>query len=159
VLRYPVTLTRVASPSPTGGWSPPTVASRSAGRTNRLDCPYRQTLHPHECIRRFLIHVLPRCFHPIRHYGLFATGNDDIARACELLHAFLRVKEVDEEKAAVDDPRTAAPLSALRRSHDHHPIDPFDLPQRRKEGGEGFPIDAACAIAEELQTVGVMRLD
>jgi len=29
-------------------------------------------LHPHEFIRRFLIHVLPKGFHRIRHYGLFA---------------------------------------------------------------------------------------
>ena len=28
------------------------------------------TLHPHEFIRRFLIHVLPKGFHRIRHYGL-----------------------------------------------------------------------------------------
>ena len=27
-------------------------------------------LHPHEFIRRFLIHVLPKGFHRIRHYGL-----------------------------------------------------------------------------------------
>jgi hypothetical protein len=30
-------------------------------------------LHPHEFIRRFLMHVLPKGFHRIRHYGLFAT--------------------------------------------------------------------------------------
>jgi putative transposase/transposase-like zinc-binding protein len=30
-------------------------------------------LHPHEFIRRFLIHVLPKGFHRIRHYGLFAS--------------------------------------------------------------------------------------
>jgi hypothetical protein len=28
-------------------------------------------LQPHEFIRRFLIHVLPKGFHRIRHYGLF----------------------------------------------------------------------------------------
>ena len=30
------------------------------------------TLGPHEFIRRFLLHVLPRGFHRIRHYGLLA---------------------------------------------------------------------------------------
>jgi hypothetical protein len=30
-------------------------------------------LHPHEFIRRFLMHVLPKGFHRIRHYGLFAN--------------------------------------------------------------------------------------
>ena len=41
------------------------------------------TLTPHEVIRRFLIHVLPRGFHRIRHFGLFAkaSSTDDIARA------------------------------------------------------------------------------
>jgi predicted Zn-ribbon and HTH transcriptional regulator len=45
------------------------------------------TLAPHEFIRRFLVHVLPKGFHRIRHYGLFAkaSGADNIARARELL--------------------------------------------------------------------------
>jgi hypothetical protein len=33
------------------------------------------TLPPHECIRRFLLHVLPSGFVKIRHYGLLAAGN------------------------------------------------------------------------------------
>ena len=33
------------------------------------------TLATHEFIRRFLMHVLPKGFHRIRHYGLFANGN------------------------------------------------------------------------------------
>jgi hypothetical protein len=32
-------------------------------------------LTPHEFIRRFLSHVLPKSFHRIRHYGLLANGN------------------------------------------------------------------------------------
>ena len=45
------------------------------------------TLSPHEFIRRFLMHVLPKGFHRIRHYGLLANGNRSamIARARELL--------------------------------------------------------------------------
>jgi hypothetical protein len=49
---------------------------------------YKQmTLATDEFIRRFLIHVLPKGFHRIRHYGLFATPSctDNIARARELL--------------------------------------------------------------------------
>jgi hypothetical protein len=44
------------------------------------------TLATDEFIRRFLIHVLPKGFHRIRHYGLFATPSctDNIARAREL---------------------------------------------------------------------------
>jgi len=34
----------------------------------------RMTLETGEFIRRFLIHVLPRGFHRIRHYGLLASG-------------------------------------------------------------------------------------
>ena len=45
------------------------------------------TLAPAEFIRRFLIHVLPKRFHRIRHYGLFANGNrrETIAKARRLL--------------------------------------------------------------------------
>ena len=45
------------------------------------------TLATDEFIRRFLIHVLPRGFHRIRRYGLFAKTScaDNIARARELL--------------------------------------------------------------------------
>src|SRR5262249_58153417 len=45
------------------------------------------TLPTHEFIRRFLVHVLPKGVHRIRHYGLFANGNRavNIARARELL--------------------------------------------------------------------------
>jgi hypothetical protein len=34
----------------------------------------RMTLETGEFIRRFLIHVLPKGFHCIRHYGLLASG-------------------------------------------------------------------------------------
>jgi hypothetical protein len=46
------------------------------------------TLASDEFIRRFLIHVLPRGFHRIRHYGLFASAGraENIARARELLY-------------------------------------------------------------------------
>ena len=33
------------------------------------------TLHPHEFLRRFLLHVLPSGFVKLRHYGLLAPGN------------------------------------------------------------------------------------
>ena len=45
------------------------------------------TLPTHAFIRRFLMHVLPKGVHRIRHYGLFANGHRaaNIARARELL--------------------------------------------------------------------------
>ena len=56
----------------------------------RIDGPRRyttMTLDVGEFIRRFLLHVLPKGFHRIRHYGLFAGGNraETIARARQLL--------------------------------------------------------------------------
>src|SRR5215471_519771 len=70
----------------------------------RIDRPDRwktMTLCPHEFIRRFLMHVLPKGFHRIRHYGLFANGNRaaNVARCRELLGAMLRVVEPAEEQA------------------------------------------------------------
>ena len=52
----------------------------------RIEGPGRykmMTPAPGEFIRRFLMHVLPKGFHRIRHYGLFANGEraDNIAGA------------------------------------------------------------------------------
>lgn len=38
------------------------------------NAPRLMSLHPHEFIRRFLIHSLPDGFHRIRHYGFLANG-------------------------------------------------------------------------------------
>jgi len=56
----------------------------------RIEGPDRykvMTLPVGEFIRRFLMHVLPKRFHRIRHYGLFANAAraENIARARELL--------------------------------------------------------------------------
>src|SRR5262249_13366327 len=90
-----------------------TVNNRIAFRWKdyRIDGPQRwktMTLHPHEFIRRFLTHALPRAFHRIRHYGLFASGNRaaNIARARQLLGAAPCLVEHEEQKpAAPDEPR------------------------------------------------------
>ena len=66
------------------------------------------TLPTHEFIRRFLMHVLPKGFHRIRHYGLLASGNraSNIARARELLAVPAHPKQPDtSEAAALDEPR------------------------------------------------------
>ena len=76
----------------------------------RIEGPGRyQTmkLSTHEFIRRFLMHVLPRGFHRIRHYGLLASGNRaaNIARARELLAVPDRSEQPDmSEAAAIDEP-------------------------------------------------------
>jgi hypothetical protein len=78
----------------------------------RIEGPGRyttMTLDVGEFIRRFLIHVLPKGFHRIRHYGLFASPNraETIARARELLGLATPAAE-----AAVEiDPAAAQPLA------------------------------------------------
>ncbi len=77
----------------------------------RHDGPARwktMTLSPAEFIRRFLLHVLPKGFHRIRHYGLFANGNrtENIARARELL-------------AVAPPPPKSEPVEASRADEPH----------------------------------------
>jgi len=77
----------------------------------RIEGPGRwktMTLPPHEFIRRFLIHVLPKGFHRIRHYGLLASANRaaNIARARELLAVSATPKQPETpETSAADEPR------------------------------------------------------
>ena len=76
----------------------------------RIEGPARyktMTLATDEFIRRFLIHVLPKGFHRIRHYGLLATGARaaNIAHARELLAVPSRLKEPETPEAAIDEPR------------------------------------------------------
>jgi hypothetical protein len=58
-------------------------------RRDAADRQRTMTLSPDEFIRRFLLHVLPKGFHRIRHYGLLAsTGRKaNVARVRELLAA------------------------------------------------------------------------
>ena len=75
----------------------------------RRDGPERQqvmTLAADEFIRRFLLHVLPRGFHRIRHYGLLAASSrkTSISLARRLLDA---APEPDEPSA--DDPPDQRP--------------------------------------------------
>ena len=92
----------------------------------RIEGPARyktMTLATDEFIRRFLIHVLPKGFHRIRHYGLLASGNRaaNIAHARELLAVPSRPKEPETPEAAHRrTPRAAASMPVLRRPHDHH---------------------------------------
>ena len=97
------------------------------------------TLATDEFIRRFLIHVLPKGFHRIRHYGLFARGAcaDNIARARQLLAVSDREDEPTEtivdsgkppcpccggrmivievfERGAMPRRQSTAPISAIR---------------------------------------------
>src|SRR4051812_43424015 len=70
------------------------------------------TLGPHEFIRRFLIHVLPKGFHRIRHYGLFASAErrHNIAQLRQVLAVSAPKPEVDdvEDKAGASKPLAPA---------------------------------------------------
>jgi hypothetical protein len=63
------------------------------------------TLATAEFIRRFLMHVLPKGLHRIRHYGLFANGNRaaHIAKARELLAVPVPVTEPNTAAAPEPD--------------------------------------------------------
>ena len=75
----------------------------------RVEGPERyktMTLATCEFIRRFLMHVLPKGLHRIRHYGLFANGNraDNVAKARALL-------AVPVPKPATDDAQNTDPAA------------------------------------------------
>ena len=72
------------------------------------------TLEPDEFIRRFLIHVLPKGFHRIRHYGLFASA-----------------ERKAQHRASPTVARRARPQAERRRN-------------RRCRGRRARPLGAAC---------------
>ena len=75
----------------------------------------KMTLIPNQFIRRFLLHVLPKGFHRIRHYGLLATATckRNVARAKQLIAAPLPSIDPSTEH---DDPDVATGAAA-----DHRP--------------------------------------
>ncbi len=83
-------------------------------RTGGRDRYKRMTLATGEFIRRFLIHVLPKGLHRIRHYGLFAKSAcaDNIARARELLA--VAKPEGNPTATAVDPSKPACPCCGGR---------------------------------------------
>ncbi len=86
----------------------------------RIDGPDRyktMTLTPAEFIRRFLIHVLPRGFHRIRHYGLLANGSRaaNIALARQLLAVQQpQEQDADDQQAGQQEPERACPCCGGR---------------------------------------------
>ena len=83
----------------------------------RLDGSARyktMTLAPDEFIRRFLLHVLPKGFHRIRHYGLLAKANRaaNIARARKLLAVPLCSNEPKTPQVAATEEHRVLPLPA-----------------------------------------------
>ena len=80
----------------------------------RIEGPARyksMTLPTHEFIRRFLMHVLPKGLHRIRHYGLFASADcaANIERARQLLVAPSRSKNPETPNAVATDEQHILP--------------------------------------------------
>src|SRR3974390_1283257 len=80
----------------------------------RIDGPGRyktMTLDAHEFIRRFLIHVLPKGFHRIRHYGLLASGvkADNLVLASKLLDAAPPAPEPEDTASQPPTPLKPCP--------------------------------------------------
>jgi Putative transposase len=74
----------------------------------RIEGPGRyttMTLDVAEFIRRFLIHVLPKGFHRIRHYGLLASGTreESLTLARELLKVAASTATDPKDEAPADD--------------------------------------------------------
>ncbi len=81
---------------------------RAPGSNRGRDRQKVMTLEADEFIRRFLIHVLPRRFHRIRHYGLFANGNraENLALARKRLDVETRQDEPGPDDQEIDqDPQ------------------------------------------------------
>jgi len=81
----------------------------------RIEGPGRyktMTLATAEFIRRFLMHVLPKALHRIRHYGFFANGGrvENIAKARELLAVPEPAAPIATEPGS--DPATEPPALA-----------------------------------------------
>lgn len=81
------------------------------------------TLPTHEFIRRFLIHVLPKGLHRIRHYGLFANGKKTRRqyRSCSpTARRAAKPRAPSQSGGRIRSAsRSTNTVSMLRRSHDH----------------------------------------
>ncbi|HVB78903.1 MAG TPA: IS91 family transposase [Candidatus Binataceae bacterium] len=83
-------------------------------RRDGVDRQRTMTLRPDEFIRRFLLHVLPKGFHRIRHYGLLASAGRkaNVALARQLLA--VPAPAEPEEPAPPPDPRPPCPCCGGR---------------------------------------------
>src|SRR5260221_8957527 len=83
-------------------------------RRDGTDRQRTMTLSPDEFIRRFLLHVLPKGFHRIRHYGLLASAGRkaNVALARQLLA--MPAPAEPEEPAPPSDPRPPCPCCGGR---------------------------------------------
>lgn len=74
----------------------------------RGNAPRQMSLHPHEFIRRFLIHSLPDGFHRIRHYGFLANGCRR-ARLATIRQILIPTEPIATAAAEVSEPTRLLP--------------------------------------------------
>ena len=104
------------------------------------------TLDAHEFIRRFLIHVLPKGLHRIRHYGLFASAMkaENLAKMRGLLGA--ATPEPDEIAADKDEAATVdstLPQPCPRCGHQMRIIETFAAGCQPRHAPEPEGIDSS----------------
>jgi predicted Zn-ribbon and HTH transcriptional regulator len=73
------------------------------------------TLSPDEFLRRFIMHVLPKGFVKIRHYGLFAAGN--ISTRLETARRLLQARDAAPEVAHEDAAPAVSEMPGDVREH------------------------------------------
>ena len=90
------------------------------------------TLHPHEFLRRFLLHVLPPGFVKLRHYGLLAPGNVNtrLATARDVLERRQPNPAASQPASATVVEATGTWIDLLRRLTGH------DVTRCAKCGGD-----------------------
>ena len=117
------------------------------------------TLETGEFIRRFLIHVLPKGFHRIRHYGLLASGvrAENLATMRILLAmAAPASKRKDAGKAdALAAACAGPPLSLLRRPHAHYRDLRGKLPAAEASAGSSWDRHVMSRIASASTPIAV----
>jgi hypothetical protein len=76
-----------------------------------------------EFIRRFMLHILPKGFHRIRHYGLFAAAGRaaNIARLRQLLGAMPPAEAIASlgQEQPAETALPPCPCCGGRTKHDH----------------------------------------
>ena len=87
-------------------------------RRDGADRQQVMTLAADEFIRRFLLHVLPRGFHRIRHYGLLAGSARKASLA--LARELLAVAPPPDDDTPEEPARRPSAVPLLRRAHDRH---------------------------------------
>jgi Putative transposase/Transposase zinc-binding domain len=102
------------------------------------------TLGHDEFIRRFLLHVLPKGFHRIRHYGLLASGvkAENLARMRELLDVAPQSASEAPDAAAGDVLPTPCPCCGAAM-HIIERFEPGEAPRHRPRSPAVIRIDTS----------------